>query len=242
MELRWQIKKIVRRLGYDIVPYNPLNYPDARRRWMLLQHYSIDTILDVGANQGQYAVSMRKAGFKGKIVSFEPLSAAYKILAEKAGKDPKWSTVQTALGDVTGQKTLNIAKKPQASSIRKMNPALMDSSDEMEFTGREEIDIQTLDSLFDTYVGPNENVYLKIDTQGYERNVIDGARHSLARIMGMQVELSLVELYEGEMVFDEMIGYIKKSGYTLMSLEPGYFDKQTGQLLQVDAIFFRENS
>jgi hypothetical protein len=80
---------------------------------------------------------------------------------------------------------------------------------------------------------------LKIDTQGFEKQVIDGAANSLKHITGIQLEMSLLELYSGEMLFSEMINYIQDRGFSLYSLENGYVETSTSRLLQVDGIFFR---
>jgi hypothetical protein len=85
-----------------------------------------------------------------------------------------------------------------------------------------------------------QNAYMKIDTQGFEKNVIEGAKESLKDIKGLQLELSMVELYQGETLVTDMINYIEDKGFTLYSLEPGFYDTKSGQLLQVDGIFYRQ--
>ena len=240
MELRWQIKKMLRRAGYDIVPYDFLHYPDLKRRIQLIEHFGIDLILDVGANQGQYAMTMRKLGFSGRIISFEPLSSAFSKLEEHAGNDPKWQTVNLALGNKDETTTINIAPKSQASSLRKMKPALQEIEPNLAYTGTEEVEVRTLDTILHRYIGGEEKIYLKLDTQGYEKNIIDGAIKSLHKIAGIQMELSLVELYDGETLFADMITYLQDCGYALMSVEPGFFDKSSGRLLQADTIFYRK--
>lgn len=241
MELRWHIKKLLRRVGYDIVPFAAENYPDLKRRMQLIDHFGIDVLLDVGANQGQYATTMRKLGFTGKIVSFEPLSTVFAKLKEHARDDPNWKAVNLALGSGNETATLNIANKSQASSIREMLPELKKMTPHMAYAGTEEIKVRTLDSILHHYVNEEDTIYLKIDTQGYEKNVIDGALDSMSKIVGIQMELSLVELYSGEILFADMIHFMQKYGYVIMSLEPGFFDKSTGQLLQTDVVFFRNS-
>ena len=242
MELRWHIKKLIRRVGYDIVPFAPENYPDLKRRIQLIDHFGIDVLLDVGANQGQYAMTMRKLGFTGKIVSFEPLSAVFAKLKEHARDDPNWEAVNLALGSRYETATINTANKSQASSLRKMLPELQEMAPNLTYAGTEEINVRTLDSILHQYINSEERIYLKIDTQGYEKNVIDGALVSMSKIVGIQMELSLVELYSGEILFADMIQFMQKHGYVLMSIEPGFFNKSTGQLLQADTVFFRNSS
>ena len=82
---------------------------------------------------------------------------------------------------------------------------------------------------------------MKLDTQGFERNVLVGAAQSLQKIQGIQIEMSLLELYKGQMLFVETIAYLEQLGFKLYSLENGFYDKNTGQLLCLDGIFFRED-
>lgn len=84
-----------------------------------------------------------------------------------------------------------------------------------------------------------KNVHMKIDTQGFEIKVPKGAEVSLSRIYTVQVEMSLIALYDGEMVFDEMCVYMRKIGYALVAIENGFSDPNSGHLLQIDGIFHR---
>jgi hypothetical protein len=107
--------------------------------------------------------------------------------------------------------------------------------------GDEVVRVCKLDSICDEYLKGNENVYLKINTQGFEKNVIIGTENVLRRIRGIQMELSLVLLYQGETLIGEMINVMSNKGFTLVSIEPGFYDKSSGQLLQADCIFFRSD-
>ena len=87
--------------------------------------------------------------------------------------------------------------------------------------------------------GRFNRVYMKIDTQGFESKVLKGAGNSLMRIDTVQMEMSLVPLYEGEMLFNEMCMFMTEKGYSLIAIESGFSDQNTGQVLQVDGIFHR---
>src|SRR5690242_20492587 len=86
----------VRRAGYEIVLIDAI-YPSTNRLLTMITHHRIDTVIDVGANTGQYASALRKAGYTGRIISFEPLSEAYAELEKKSRPDPKWRVFQTAI-------------------------------------------------------------------------------------------------------------------------------------------------
>ena len=232
------IKQIIHNTGYDIVKSDMNSI--IKRRMKLLTHYKVNLIFDVGANIGQYAKQMRSIGYKNKIVSFEPLTSAYEDLAECAKNDPLWDTVNIALGDEDCNSEINIAGNSYSSSILAMLPTHLKSAPESAYIGKEEVTVRRIDSIIGKYCNYSDKLYLKMDAQGYEKNIIIGAEKSLKKIIGIQLEMSLVPLYKGEILFLEMINLLKSKGYTLMSLEPGFSDPSTGQLLQVDGIFFRK--
>jgi len=95
-----------------------------------------------------------------------------------------------------------------------------------------------LDEIFDRHFDQN-CALLKMDVQGYEEAVLRGAHRSLSMVRGVQLELSLVPLYEGAWSFSDAVEHFQASGFELVSLEPGFYDHSTGRLLQVDGIFMR---
>ena len=236
--IKYNIKRLFWKIGYDISRFVPEHHPLARRK-KLLESYEIDNVLDVGANTGQFALQMRKdIKYSGKIVSFEPVSSAFKILKINANGDSNWEIIHCALGDAEIQKEIFISgTNSTASSFLNMLPSFF--AEEVEFIDSEITKIKTLDSIFDTICNKDDNIYLKIDTQGFEEKVIRGAESSLAYIDTIQLELSLIPLYKNELIIHEMCSLLKKRGYTLVSVEPGFLDHNTGQLLQVDGIFHR---
>lgn len=233
------IKKVLRRIGYDIVRYRPITDAGLIRRIRLFNHYGIDVVLDVGANVGQYASQLRKAGYHGKIVSFEPLSTAFSELQRAADGDSDWKILNMALGDENGSAEINVAANSFSSSLLEMLPVHKQAAPDSVYVGKETIAIRRLDSDFERLVGPDERVFMKIDTQGFERQVLEGAGLALGRVCGLQLEMSLVALYSGESLFRDMWDLLLERGYTLMSLEPGFSDPVSGRLLQVDGVFFR---
>ena len=105
--------------------------------------------------------------------------------------------------------------------------------------GEEEIAVRTLDAVFDELCPPGERVYLKIDAQGYEGHILAGARRSLATVDLVQLEMSLIPLYEGQPTLIGLLELMFGEGYELIALDPGFTDPRTGHLLQVDGIFRR---
>lgn len=232
-------QRFARRFGADIVRFNAAKHPVARRL-QILKHHQIDTVLDVGANAGQFGAELRRYGYRGHIVSFEPLSAAYTKLNKAARGDPRWNTLNIGLGDVEGRQTLHVAGNSESSSIRPMLALHAEAAPESRYSGEETIVVHRLDDLFSELCAAAKNIYLKIDTQGYEAEVLRGAEKSLPYIDTLQVEMSLAPLYEGQVLFEDQFKALRGAGYKLVAVETNFGDSRTGHLLQLDGIFRRE--
>jgi FkbM family methyltransferase len=232
------VRKLLKKMERDLVAYDYVTHPVARRIHLLRAH-SVSLILDVGANVGHFGHELRELGYRGRIVSFEPLKAAYAQLRRAAEGDALWTTHNCGIGSHDGTAEINVAGNVQSSSLLAMLPRHLSSAPDSFYQGREEITVRRLDSVLPEIEAENEVVYLKSDTQGYEAEVLKGGEETLRRAVGVQLELSLVPLYEGETLLADMIHEMDAKGFQLMSLEPAFADPITGQLLQVDGIFFR---
>ncbi len=222
--------------GLEIVKYPT---PELDRRIKLLQHHNIGVIIDIGANIGQYGSEMRNIGYRGRIISFEPTSEAFEKLSKTSRNDPNWEIHHSSLGERDGKTTINISKNSVSSSLLESLPELTESAPNASFIKKEEIDIKKLDTIFDSLNIHNKNIYLKIDTQGYESLVLDGAQDSLKKISGIQLEMALIPSYEGATTFQEMTAKLNGFGFSLVTVESGFYDKVSGKLMEVDGIFYK---
>jgi FkbM family methyltransferase len=214
---------------------------NARQLQRGLDAFGIDLVFDVGANKGQFAREIRDVGFSGRIVSFEPLSAAYRELTAAAANDPLWTVHERcALGDREGVVQLNVAGNSVSSSILEMAAVHVAAAPGSAYVAHEETALLTLDSVAQKYLGDSQRPFLKIDTQGFEWQVLTGAAQTLPSIRGVLCELSLVVLYEGQQLWREMVDRLEGAGFALWGLQPSFMD-QRGRNLQCDAIFFREH-
>lgn len=239
MNIRHEFRKLLWRHGFDIVPFDSSSHPLARRK-QILDIYEIDTVIDVGANTGQFARQLRcDLSYTNRILSFEPLGSAFELLEANARGDPKWQVFRLALGDIDAVRQINIAANSCSSSLLTMLPAHLRAAPQSQYVGMETIELRTLDSLFPELCKESQNIYLKIDAQGYESRVLKGAEHALQNIDTLQMEMSLVPLYEGEELFLETCTSMQKRGFTLIAIENGFADAASGQLLQIDGIFHR---
>lgn len=234
------LRHIASRFGYDLVPQKKAKTPSAQLV-ALLKHQRIDTVLDVGANVGQYGQRLRKWGFEGRIISFEPLSSAHEQLVTKAASDPKWEVMpRMAIGDVDGEIDIQVSAETDMSSILPQSDVLKTISPTSAIQKTERVPIRRLDTVAPDDLDAENRVLLKVDTQGYEPQVLDGSEVLLPRLVGVQLEMSLLPIYEGERDYLAMIKRLEALGFSLNLVLPGYFERKLGRMLEIDGVFIRE--
>ena len=197
-------------------------------------------VFDVGANVGQFANELREYGYKGKIVSFEPLPQAYDGLVSKAYGDENWVIhPRCAIGSMAGDIEINVAANSASSSILPMLSAHEDAAPHAKYTHKELASMITLDSVLEQYASPDDNLFIKIDTQGYEWSVLDGAEQAVKQCRGVLLELSLIPLYDGQKLWLDLVNRLSATQHQVFVIQPGFTDNKTGQTLQVDGLFFK---
>ncbi|WP_331527264.1 FkbM family methyltransferase [Nocardioides sp.] len=208
---------------------------------LLLAHLRVDLVFDVGANAGGYARTLRRLGYRERVISFEPLSGPFARLAAVAQGDPLWDVVRCAVGDHEGDALVHVAGNAGASSsVLPMLASHMAAAPGATYVADERVPLHRLDELVRDHVS-GRRCFLKLDVQGYERAVLDGATDLLAddRLVGVQAEMSLVPLYEGSMLWRETVELLSGHGFELAALIPGFADPTSGRLLQADGVFIR---
>jgi FkbM family methyltransferase len=213
--------------------------PREDQRVRLLRERGIDVVLDVGANEGLYALRLRTAGYRGRIVSFEPLSAMFAKLADASADDPDWEALRVALGAEPGTATLNIAGNWASSSLLPMRERHRLAEPRSAYVAAEECAVATLDGLREEVLRPDERAYLKLDVQGSELDVLRGGARTLEQIEIVQAETSLVPLYDGAPLFGEVVAYLDEREFSLVAVEPAFVHPATGAILQLDGLFTR---
>lgn len=210
---------------------------------LALKRFAIDVVLDVGANQGQFACGLRGAGYPGRIVSFEPLPDAHAVLSARAKRDPHWVVhTQTAIGDFEGQISINVAGNSVSSSVLPMLDAHAEAARSSAYVSALEVPIARLDSVLKRHVQDGDRVFLKIDTQGFEKQVLDGAVETLRRAHGVLCEMSIIELYKGQELWKDTLSRLEGEGFHLWCLQEGFTDERDGRSLQFDAALFRSET
>jgi FkbM family methyltransferase len=213
--MKWMVLKALRqRAGIDVVRArkNP-NIMD------FIENRRIDLVLDVGANTGQFGQSLRHRGYAGRIISFEPVKEAFRELESAARGDDLWTTANLALGPSSGVMAINVSKNSQFSSFNDLRETATSFDPNAEFKASESVVVKTLDEA----APPRDlgsNVLLKIDTQGYERPVLEGAKVTLKRVSGVLLELPIINIYKDNWRFHEAVAYMNESGFVLAQVHP----------------------
>jgi FkbM family methyltransferase len=232
-------RRWLRRGGWDLTRFSPLNSEWSQLSRQLSVH-DATVVFDVGANVGQFARNLRDAGFRGRIVSFEASAFAHSKLAQEARNDPGWIVApRMAIGNYDGKATINISANSVSSSLLPILAAHLTAEPASRYVDSEEVEMRQLDTVASQYCKLGEPSFLKIDVQGFEYQVLQGAQRFLDQICGIRLEMSLVPLYGGEQLFDSTLKRLQELGFALWSLVPGFVDSNSGRLLQVDGIFFR---
>ncbi|MCW2856682.1 MAG: hypothetical protein JWR52_2297 [Marmoricola sp.] len=220
------------RRGFEI-----RRHPAVRRHNMLTAH-DIDLVIDVGAAVGGYGTQLRLFGYTGRIVSFEPMAEPYAELARVVAGDSSWSARQSALGAEAGDAMINVASNSDSSSLLPMNSTHTDAEPSVGIVGQQAVKVERLDDVIEEIASPESRIFLKIDAQGFEREVLAGAAKTLERCRGLQLELSFVPLYDGGMIINDAIALAYDAGFQMVGIEQGWA-APSGQMLQADGVFFR---
>lgn len=237
--LRSFARAAFRTIGYDICRTPPIpRHLIERHRILTAQR--VDLVIDVGANHGQFGRMLRdELRYAGRLHSIEPLLAAFTQLERTASHDPRWTVQRLALGDSTGDGRLHIAGNSFSSSLLPMTQAHADAAPHTAYVGQEEVPLGRLDDHFEHLCGDAKSIYLKLDTQGSEEAILRGATSALPRIDLIEMEMSLIPLYEGAPLFFEQCARMQERGYALVDLEREFSDPVSGRLLQVNGTFQR---
>lgn len=236
------IKRLIHSIGYEFHRLS-VSSSDEYQLYKSLKKFNIDLILDVGANKGQFASEIRSVGFNNKIISFEPLPDAHQLITKAASGDELWSVHQRgAIGDYDGEVEINVSGNSVSSSILPMMESHSSAAQNSAYIGSENVPINRLDTVATKYFFPESNIFIKLDTQGFEWQVLDGATETLKKAQGVLCEMSLVPLYKGQHLWKDMLKRLESEGFTLWAIQRGFTDPRNGRSLQVNAIFYRTDN
>lgn len=239
--VRPTIKRLLRSVGFEVrrirSPQGPLG-PVVR----LIEQERVSLLLDVGANTGQFAQDLRHMGYSGRIVSFEPVAEAHAELLKTAAGDPAWAVApRMALGDEDGEVAVRVAVLSGLSSVLPPTTFHVHAYAPSATVTTEIVPCRRLDTVADQYLHPEEKALLKVDVQGFEKQVLEGADSLLEKLSAVYIELSLETLYQGQALAREVLDYLERRGFEMWFVSPGWCDPQSGRMLQYDALLARSN-
>lgn len=233
----WIIRRLIRRFGYDFRVFGLQNadYQLAS----LFKRRKISTIFDVGANRGQFADRIRRFGFDGYIHSFEPLPDAFARLERRGIWDTRFSAHQLALSDGARIASMSVGCNDETSSLlppssneQTASVAPIKSIVDVRCVRLEEIlDKGVLDD-----VDPSRTL-LKLDVQGHELAVLNGAGRYLREFPAILLEAGILPIYEGEADFATLTDYLREQGFGILGFKGGFFHPSHGFMMQIDVLF-----
>jgi FkbM family methyltransferase len=238
--LRESANRVLAGRGLEIV-HQRIERSPLRQLMLALEHFRIDAVIDVGANTGQFATELRGAGFAGDIHSIEPLPDAHAQLARAADGYARWHVLpRVAVGADEQQVEMSIAGNSYSSSVLEMLDRHIAAAPDSAPIGKLSIAQRPLDWVMKGRIPAGASTLLKVDTQGYEFPVLEGAQEILGTARLVLLELSLQPLYRDQKLWLELVAYMNARGFGVWSIQPEFCDPNTGQLLQVNGIFFRQ--
>ena len=222
------IKNLISLFGYEI---------KRKKKYFNFKTHSIDCVLDIGAHKGEFGNKIRQSGFTGKIISFEPQKEIYEHLLNIIKKDKNWFLhSRCAIGERNKVENLNILSETQCSSILKPNKDFFDFDKNIKKIGVEKCNVYSLDFIIENHYPISENMYVKIDTQGYDKKVLDGFRKNINKVKFIQLEAGLYKLYEEEELYEYYLNFFKSIDFELWNINPFAYTR-SGRLVQFDLTF-----
>lgn len=212
----------------------------ARRLVTILEMNQIDFVIDVGANTGQTAEALRGSGYRGKIVSYEPIRQCHEELMAKSASDPQWSIApRCALGDTDGTVELQVSEGSSLSSVGLPTQTMTQAMPKVRAASCETVPIHRLDGLMKDELEDGARVFLKVDAQGHDMAVLRGAEGIMGSLAGIKIEMSLLPLYEGETLYLDILNFLHDRGFRPHMLVDVGYSKKLGRQLQIDGVFIR---
>lgn len=239
------IKSIFKRLGLDINFVRSERYlkqkeeADLRRSNQWLTEFNFHSIIDIGANEGQFAKKVRTLFPETKIISFEPIPSVFEKLRAEFALDKNFKAFNVGLGEKEEKMQLWLNEYSPSSSLLKMDH----HTEHFDFAVKQnqiEIQLAKLDS-FKNEIDESKPFLVKIDVQGYEDRVIKGGTAVLKQAKMIITEVSFVSLYEGQVLFDQIYSSLRALGFKYAGNYEQLHSPINHSVLQADAIFLREN-
>lgn len=237
MKMKWlriAVKGMFRAIGLDLHRIDP-----SQDNYAWLDQYEIRTILDIGANTGQSSQFFRKVASDAYIHAFEPLKGCYETLVSTMAGDPCFRAWNIALGDSDSTEDMHRSEFHASSSLLPMGDLHKESFPYTSQSSIETVEVRRLDTVAET-LDLRDNLFIKIDVQGYEKSVIQGGMKTVARAKVLILETTFQELYVGQALFPEIYDMLRPMGFVFMGCLSDLRSPVNGSVLHGDSLFIRE--
>lgn len=244
-------KDIFKRVLSFLSDYRIINLRNLYASWeeyhltRFLKHFEVDCVFDVGANVGQYATMLRhKAGYKGLIISFEPIPDAILKLKNKSKYDPKWIIEDHVLSTYNGFQKFHIMEGSQFSSLSEPSNSDTDIyKNKNKISKTIEVKCETLERAFIRLKKEFgfKKPFLKLDTQGYDLEIVSSSEGILSEFVGLQSELAIKKLYEKSTDFKDTLSKYEQYGFKLSAFVPNNVGSFPS-LIEIDCIMYRDTN
>jgi FkbM family methyltransferase len=231
------INRAVKPWGMELAYTHALERAELRRDW--ISSLSIRTVLDIGANTGQFAAEIRDLQPNAFIYSFEPLPDAHAQLVMRMQGDSRFQSFNFALGDLDSRAVIHRSNYSPSSSMLPMLDLHTAAWPHTAQTATFEVDVRRLDSVD---IEPEPELLVKMDAQGFEDKVIEGGRLMLARATYVITEVSFARLYEQQPLYEDIYRLLAEMGFNYRGSLYQLPDPRDGRPLQADAFFMRETN
>lgn len=230
------LRKILQKTGFDFHRYkatpNKLSY---------LKTLNIHTVLDIGANTGQFAKEICEILPEAHIYSFEPLSECFKSLEERMKPYEKFTAFNYALGDANETVTMHKNAYSPSSSILEMSENHKTLFPHTKDSSPEQIQVKRLDDITSS-LALKETILIKVDVQGFESKVISGGEQTFKKAQAILIENSFITLYENQPLFDDIYKTLHTLGFEYRGALQEKINAQTGEIISEDSLFIRQHS
>jgi FkbM family methyltransferase len=233
-----------RLLGVSIAPHHRIGEIYERDQVKrVFDTFAVDCVFDVGANTGQYHRFLRDMiGFSGPVISYEPAPQLAGELLSQAAHDDDWHVNHVGLDSTAGQAMFHVARDTQFSSFRRPGRAGSEIFSDGRMEG-ETVMVPTATLADELKTWRNrlgfQRPYLKLDTQGHDLTVAEGAGEALGTFVAVQSEASVVPIYEGAPAIATALDFFRQRGFAPCAFVPnneGHFPR----LIETDIIFVNE--
>ena len=242
--MRLFIRKILQKFGYDIVKYHAdyivgnIDKENLEGEYRWLKDFNFRTILDIGANEGQFADKIHTLFPSSVIYGFEPIPETFALL-QKNFKDVKQlKAINLALGDTTGEVSFNKNEYSASSSLLPLSENHVENFYYAVKTDPIKVKMDTLENVL-SKEKIDFPMLIKIDVQGFEDKVIKGGIEVIKKADLVLCEVSFVELYKGQLLFAETYEMMKNLGFRYAGSIEQLRSPETNRILQADAVFIK---